>query len=171
MPVYLMRSGDAVKIGFSKSPWLRLSKARSDSPLPVDLIALIEGDEGVEAKLHEQFGHLRLHGEWFRWTDDLAQLAKQNPATKPARKRRRARGTSAPSINREAIQRAIDLCGGQVRLGKFIGVPQQTVSAWLTEAKLPLKAEHAIAIDEATRGEVTKEELRPDLWSAQESPP
>lgn len=66
-------------------------------------------------------------------------------------------------MNKDAIKRAIAICGGQVRLGQKMGVPQQTISDWLTRGK-SLKAEYAIGMDLATDGQVPKEELRPDIF-------
>ena len=60
-----------------------------------------------------------------------------------------------------ALQRAVDIMGGQKSLAEAIGVKQQHVWNWLNRDKrIPL--ERAIAIENATAGQVTAADLRPD---------
>lgn len=63
----------------------------------------------------------------------------------------------------EALKRAVDLVGGQSALAKKLGCKQQNVWHWLHKSKkaAPL---YAPAIEKATGGAVTKEELRPDIF-------
>jgi DNA-binding transcriptional regulator YdaS (Cro superfamily) len=69
------------------------------------------------------------------------------------------------SLARNAdIESAIAHVGGrQADLARHIGCAQQTVSK-LLHGELPVSAEHAVAIDKATRGAVPKQRLRPDLF-------
>lgn len=60
-----------IKIGWSRLPTDRLRAYQNWSPVLLELIATTPGDEGLEAKLHAQFAHLHLHGEWFRWAHEL----------------------------------------------------------------------------------------------------
>lgn len=64
----------------------------------------------------------------------------------------------------EALKKAVRIAGGQSRLAAMIGgrVRQQHVSYWLTREYIP--AEHVLAIERATGGEVTRGQLRPDLY-------
>jgi len=52
----------------------------------------------------------------------------------------------------------------QTELAEKLGVSQGLVSQWVNGATIP--AERAIAIEIATDGDVTRSELRPDLWPA-----
>jgi DNA-binding transcriptional regulator YdaS (Cro superfamily) len=62
-----------------------------------------------------------------------------------------------------AIQKAVDLCGSQSELGRRVGVAQGHVWYWLKTGKVsPLKAKD---VERATGGQVTAEELRPDVFS------
>lgn len=64
----------------------------------------------------------------------------------------------------KAIQKAIDVLGGQRQLGDSIGVQVAQVWQW-TNAKRPVPIEHCVAIEKATKGAVTRQELRPDdFW-------
>lgn len=61
------------------------------------------------------------------------------------------------------IEKVVDLCGGQTRTGKQVGVTQQAVRKWLTQ-EMPVSAKSAIKIERATNGAVTRQQLRPDIF-------
>jgi DNA-binding transcriptional regulator YdaS (Cro superfamily) len=63
-----------------------------------------------------------------------------------------------------ALQRAIELCGGQTALAKKIGVPQSTLWHWIERARKGVPAEYVIPIETATGGKITRNDLRPDLY-------
>ena len=64
----------------------------------------------------------------------------------------------------EALQRAIDLCGGQAPLASSLGLTQSYVWNWLARGRVP--AEHCPAIERATARAVRCEDLRPDVdWA------
>lgn len=65
-----------IKIGFSDKPNKRLSELQTGSADKLVLIKAIDGDESVEAALHEQFALHRLQGEWFSPADELIQFIK-----------------------------------------------------------------------------------------------
>lgn len=63
----------------------------------------------------------------------------------------------------EALQRAIDLAGGQRALAAKIGKQQGHIAKWLhRDKKVP--AELCISIERAVDGEVTRYDLRPDVF-------
>ena len=63
----------------------------------------------------------------------------------------------------EALQRAVKLAGGQSALARRIQVKQQTVHYWLSVGK-KASADYARKIEEAVGGQVTRYELRPDVF-------
>lgn len=64
----------------------------------------------------------------------------------------------------DSLLKAIEHFGGQEQLAKAIGGYQSNISGALNgERKLSVK--HAIQIDTLTEGEVTKEQLRPDIFN------
>lgn len=63
----------------------------------------------------------------------------------------------------EALQKAVELAGGQSSLAKAIGVKQQHVWNWLNRDGKPA-AEHVLGIEKATEGRVTRYDLRPDVF-------
>lgn len=64
---------------------------------------------------------------------------------------------------RPLVKRAVEIAGSQQKLAKAIGISQQRVSHLLTTAP-KISAEIAVAIDRFTKGAVSKEALRPDLF-------
>ena len=63
--IYFIEAGDMVKIGYSTHPNKRFKDLQIASPVPLTINYLIPGDPDLERRLHEQFAHLRSHGEWF----------------------------------------------------------------------------------------------------------
>ena len=63
----------------------------------------------------------------------------------------------------EALKRAVEIAGGQTALAKALGVQQAHVWNWLNrDSALP--AEYVIPIERATKGRVSRHELRPDIY-------
>lgn len=78
--VYLLESGGRYKIGISRDVMKRLAQLRAgQSPFPITLVHSVEGYGYVEfeGRLHKQFAHARVRGEWFALTEsDLADVLK-----------------------------------------------------------------------------------------------
>jgi hypothetical protein len=62
---------DRIKIGVSGDVARRLRGLQAENPGRVEILLTIDGDRATEKWLHERFGHLRLHNEWFRFADEL----------------------------------------------------------------------------------------------------
>ena len=65
-----------IKIGRSRQPEKRIASLQLSEEATT--ILKMKGNHNTEQKLHEQFKHARLHGEWFSPTDDLIQFINQN---------------------------------------------------------------------------------------------
>jgi hypothetical protein len=63
--VYLVEGAGRLKIGVTTNVRSRMTSLRGSSPVPLDLLAHINGGRTLEAHLHERFRAHRLHGEWF----------------------------------------------------------------------------------------------------------
>lgn len=61
----------------------------------------------------------------------------------------------------DALQRAIEISGGKTALARKLGASVQLVDNWTRRGNVP--AEHVPAIEAATDGAVTAEQLRPDV--------
>lgn len=64
----------------------------------------------------------------------------------------------------DGLRRAIELLGSQTALAEKLGKKQGHVWAWLNKHGGRVPAELVIPIEAATNGQVTREELRPDLY-------
>lgn len=68
--VYVLRRGDAVKIGWTgNDPADRLAAAKTYTTEPIHLVTSFRGTRADERGLHERFASARIRGEWFRATD------------------------------------------------------------------------------------------------------
>lgn len=66
-------------------------------------------------------------------------------------------------MNNTALIKAVKVAGSQQALAKKIGVSQGHLWCWLNRDKR-VPAERCAAIEEATNGTVTCEDLRPDVF-------
>lgn len=64
----------------------------------------------------------------------------------------------------EALEKAVKACGGPAELARRFGVTVQAVSQWKVAPSL-----RVLAIEEATGGEVSRHDLRPDLYPQENS--
>lgn len=69
----------------------------------------------------------------------------------------------------EALLRAVTLAGGQSALARRIGKTQSHVAQWLRRGRAGPTA--CIAIETAVGGQVTRYELRPDVFGKPPQPP
>lgn len=81
--VYFVHNADsnAMKIGRAKNLEKRLSSLQTSSPATLKLVKAIQVTSGKEAaeleyKLHQQFTHLRITGEWFKTETELLDYLK-----------------------------------------------------------------------------------------------
>jgi len=64
----------------------------------------------------------------------------------------------------DALNRAIELCGGQTGLARKIGKTQAHISVWLSRGRVP--PDIAVRIEKVTDGAVRCEDLHPAVdWS------
>jgi DNA-binding transcriptional regulator YdaS (Cro superfamily) len=71
--------------------------------------------------------------------------------------------------SRAAIDRAVMIFGSEKKLAAAVGVAQQVLNRAVRRGRV--SPELAIAIQRATKGFVTANELRPDLWRRAEDVP
>jgi hypothetical protein len=79
---------NAVKIGVTYGvlgrAFTRLGTMQSGCPLKLELAVVIDGDSADERAFHQQFADARIHGEWFRLTDELRDfISRYDPPVKP----------------------------------------------------------------------------------------
>jgi DNA-binding transcriptional regulator YdaS (Cro superfamily) len=62
---------------------------------------------------------------------------------------------------KEALEEAINIIGGQVALARLLGIKQQSVSQWL-ENGVPYR--RVVAIEKATKHKVSRYRLKPSFF-------
>ena len=69
--IYFIASEEAIKIGCSKNPEMRLGELQVGAEQDLVLLATVDGNRQSELDLHRRFAHLRLRGEWFMADQEL----------------------------------------------------------------------------------------------------
>lgn len=77
--VYFITSNDVpnfpIKIGYARNAAdVRLKALQVGSPYLLSILATVKGSRGTESRLHREFGHLRMRGEWFQRGPDLMEF-------------------------------------------------------------------------------------------------
>ena len=72
--IYLIADEDrtAVKIGISHDPGKRLIALQTANNRRLEILAVFEGTEADEQRIHDRFASDRLNGEWFRMSPDVS---------------------------------------------------------------------------------------------------
>lgn len=65
------------------------------------------------------------------------------------------------------IKKAARCAGGQSALARRIGVRPQAVQQWIARNHVP--AERCLDVERATGGQITRHELRPDLYPVEQA--
>ena len=100
MSIYVLRSDNLVKIGFSDSLRQRVRAIIAAVPVPVEFVGHMPGDRDVEKHLHARFAAYRFSGEWFKETEEMravfsALLTPNMPAPMTPRAERRSSNRDA----------------------------------------------------------------------------
>lgn len=66
-------------------------------------------------------------------------------------------------MKNKVLLRACEISGSQAALARALEVTVQTVSQWISGVR-PVPIERCVAIERATNGQVTRQELRPNDW-------
>jgi len=62
------------------------------------------------------------------------------------------------------LQKAVKITGSQSALARSLGLKQAHIWNWLNKGGRRVPAEYCQAIEEATGGQVTRHDLRPDIF-------
>lgn len=60
------------------------------------------------------------------------------------------------------IRKIVAACGSQSRLATALNLKPMAISQWKRRGRIPV--EHVLAIEQLTGGQVTRHEMRPDLY-------
>jgi hypothetical protein len=78
--VYFIKAGTAIKIGRTTNLAARLRALATASAVPLELLAAVRGGRQLEARLHRQWQHFHLRGEWFRADEALLRFVHEQVA-------------------------------------------------------------------------------------------
>ena len=97
MSIYVLRSDNLVKVGFTDDLRQRVQSIIAAVPVPVEFVGHMPGGRDVEAHLHERFAAHRFSGEWFVETDQMRAvfetiLTPRLPAAPETEKEKKRRG-------------------------------------------------------------------------------
>jgi len=67
---------ERIKIGWAAILSVRLYNLSCSSPFPLKVLCAIPGSRTDEAELHRRFDKIRVHNEWFLYTDELMEFIK-----------------------------------------------------------------------------------------------
>lgn len=67
-------------------------------------------------------------------------------------------------MSNKRLHSAVKIVGGPMRLARILGVGKNNIWNWLHRDNKAPPAEHCLAIEAATGGEITAEHLRPDVF-------
>ena len=71
-----VREMNAVKIGYTKNLLHRFPNIQTATPAELELLGVVDGDTRVERQFHKKFERHHIHGEWYRFSDEIDFLVK-----------------------------------------------------------------------------------------------
>lgn len=74
MTIYVLRSDNLVKIGFSEDIRTRVRSIVASVPVPVEFVGHMPGNREVEKYLHRRFAESHFSGEWFVETEVMTAV-------------------------------------------------------------------------------------------------
>jgi hypothetical protein len=100
MSIYVLRSRDLYKIGFSSNLAERVQSIMDTVPGAVEFMGHMPGGMDVETHLHERFADDRFSGEWFTGSQRLLGLIACLDPVKPEIRNKRALGAARGDAER-----------------------------------------------------------------------
>lgn len=76
--VIVNNSNTYCKIGYSKNPKKRLVELQTGNPEKLSLLRTYDGFIALEKHIHLKYKHLKLHNEWFLYSDNLLEDLDKN---------------------------------------------------------------------------------------------
>jgi hypothetical protein len=126
--VYAMRSGSAIKIGFSTEPERRLLSIATGCADGCELVGYAVGTKEHEAELHALCSKEHIRGEWFREEGVVSLFLEHLPKN----------GRSSKSGKRfNEVAHVIDMVGGTAAMAQLCGVAPKTIHQWKFRKRLP----------------------------------
>ena len=74
--IYFIRQRNKLKIGYTEDVDRRIKELQTGSPVRLQLLKVIPGDQVLERQIHELFKEKRAQGEWFHYSGVLKACVK-----------------------------------------------------------------------------------------------
>jgi DNA-binding transcriptional regulator YdaS (Cro superfamily) len=179
MNLYIIQCDNFIKIGIARNLNSRLSSMQSGNPKELVLKAFFETGlaKKAEKKAHAKLSKYRVTGEWFDCSFEDARKAVLLAINEVNQEREemvrisesfvietRNGETLTDAMRRQSaenLNKAVEYFGSQKNLAIATGATKQTVNNWIKRGKISATA--AIEVERLTKGEITKQKLRPDV--------
>lgn len=76
--VYFIRTGDHIKIGYSRDASSRLADLQIACPTSLECLHVVEGTKKTEKRFHLRFRKERVRGEWFKVSPRILTFIEQD---------------------------------------------------------------------------------------------
>lgn len=130
MSVYFVtcRKAKAVKIGFSVDPPARLPEIQWGCPLPLTLEAVVPGTIQEEKRFHSWFADDRITGEWFRLTEMIELIIKNNAVEHVTgiKRRRNSKPRELKCWQFKSAEQKYEAIMAEMRAAKALPVPNDS---------------------------------------------
>lgn len=73
--IYVIKSGDKLKVGYTQNLEKRLISYRTHNP-HIELITTMAGERKLEQGMHKHLAKYRVEGEWFEYNDQVMQYVR-----------------------------------------------------------------------------------------------
>jgi hypothetical protein len=112
-------NGNRLKIGLSRDPRTRVKILSIGSPVKLVLYYARPGDRQMETRLHRRFAADRLHGEWFRVSEDILHWIDMDAQERrhihpPRQKSKRSQGSILSPEDQPSVRPAGLTSSGQL---------------------------------------------------------
>ncbi|WAH36973.1 GIY-YIG nuclease family protein [Alicyclobacillus dauci] len=80
--IYFIQQAETgyIKIGYTKNIERRLKQLQADSPSELVVLATFDATQSHELRIHKNFGHCRVNGEWYNDCPEIRALMKSEYA-------------------------------------------------------------------------------------------
>jgi len=158
MAIYFARAETTnfVKIGFAVTVGRRLLHLQAGCPYRLKLVREVEGDRSKEAAFHTLFAEHRLEREWFNWVPEMQTAVAVVRSREPV--------VLNLKLATYARQNGVTPAKFRAQLANHgLVVSQEIVRRWLL-GEQPPGPKTVTAIESATHGQVTRYDVRPDIF-------
>lgn len=160
--VYVIRAGNAVKIGYSRRVDVRLTEIQALNHERCDLLATIPATHRVERMIHNLLKADRIRGEWFHYSPRVMEAVDQAARIVPDAEEEQGAKDQGRATALDAYLRENKIT--ESAFARELGTSQSHVHRLRTGESWPSR-DLAVRIRDATAGQVTADDFLPPTAS------